>query len=87
MAEQLITPGLQETTAADPQYPWVLAECYSLLNKQDLALKWLEKAVDNGFLNYPMIGRWDPLLANVRQHPGFRGLLNRTRDLWEKFEV
>jgi non-specific serine/threonine protein kinase len=87
VAEQLITSGFQETTAADPQYPWVLAECYSLLNRQDLALKWLEKAVDNGFLNYPMIGRWDPLLANVRQHPGFRGLLNRTRDLWEKFEV
>lgn len=86
-AEQRITPGFEEITAADPHYPWVLAECYSLLNKQDLALSWLRKAVDKGFLNYPMIGRWDPLLANVRHHSGFRDLVQHMRALWEKFEV
>jgi len=48
---------------------------------------WLQKAVDKGFLNYPMIGRWDPMLAALRRHPGFADLLRRTRELWEKFEV
>jgi eukaryotic-like serine/threonine-protein kinase len=86
-AEKLITPELEEITAGDPQYPWVLAECYSLLDQQNLALIWLRRAVDKGFLNYPMIGRWDPLLANVRRHPEFRTLLQHTRELWEKFEV
>lgn len=86
-AEQRITPGFEEITAADPHYAWVLAECYSLLNKQDLALSWLRKAVDKGFLNYPMIGRWDPLLANVRRHSGFSSLVQHMRSLWEKFEV
>ena len=86
-AEQRITPGFEEITAADPHYSWVLAECYSLLGKQELALVWLQKAVDKGFLNYPMIGRWDPMLAGVRSYAGFRDLLHRTRELWEKFEV
>ena len=86
-AEQRITPGFEEITAADPHYSWVLAECYSLLGKQELALVWLQKAVDKGFLNYPMIGRWDPMLAGVRSYAGFRNLLHRTRELWEKFEV
>jgi non-specific serine/threonine protein kinase len=86
-AVQQMTSDFEAITAADPHYPWLLAECYSLLNKQDLALAWLEKAVENGFLNYPMIGRWDPLLANARHHSGFRHLLHRVRDQWEKFEV
>jgi eukaryotic-like serine/threonine-protein kinase len=86
-AERLCTPAFEEITAADPHYPWVLAECYSLLGKQELALVWLQKAVDKGFLNYPMIRRWDPLLSNVRHHAGFDALLQHTRSLWEKFEV
>lgn len=86
-AERRITPGFEEITAADPHYPWTLAESYSLLGKQDQALAWLQKAVDKGFLNYPMIGRWDPLLAGVRGHEGFGDLLRRTRELWERFEV
>jgi non-specific serine/threonine protein kinase len=86
-AARQITPDFEEITAADTHYSWVLAECYSLLDQQDSALRCLQTAVDKGFLNYPMIGRWDPLLANVRRHPGFAKLLQHTRELWEKFEV
>jgi non-specific serine/threonine protein kinase len=86
-AEKRSTPGFDEITAADPHYSWTLAECYSLLGDQDRALMWLRKAVDKGFLNYPMIGRWDPLLADLRSHPDFGKLLQYTRNLWEKFEV
>jgi eukaryotic-like serine/threonine-protein kinase len=85
--EQTTCTSFEDTTAADPHYSWALAECYSLSGKQDLAILWLERAVDKGFINYPMIGRWDPLLAGVRHHGGFGALLQRTRELWEKFEV
>jgi eukaryotic-like serine/threonine-protein kinase len=85
--EERSSTSFEDTTAADPHYSWALAECYSLLGKQELAMSWLEKAVAKGFLNYPMIGRWDPLLAGVRRHADFGGLLQRTRELWEKFEV
>jgi non-specific serine/threonine protein kinase len=86
-AEQRITSEFKDITAADPHWPWMLADCYALLDQQDLALFWLQKGIDKGFLNYPMIGRWDPLLANVRHHAGFPKLLQQLRGLWEKFEV
>lgn len=86
-AEQWITPEFKDITAADPHWSWILADCYALLDQQELALSWLQRAIDKGFLNYPMIGRWDPLLANVRRHAGFPKLLQHLRELWEKFEV
>jgi non-specific serine/threonine protein kinase len=86
-ALQRIDPGFEKITAADNHYSWALAECYSLLDKQELAISWLERAINKGFLNYPMIGRWDPLLVGVRRHPDFAILLHRLRQLWERFEV
>jgi eukaryotic-like serine/threonine-protein kinase len=86
-AEEHITSSFEAITAADPHWSWMLAECYALLGKQEIAFTWLERAVDKGFLNYPMIGRWDPLLADLRQHLEFAKLLQRLRELWEKFEV
>jgi non-specific serine/threonine protein kinase len=86
-AEQRITPEFKDITAADPHWSWILADCYALLDQQELALSWLRRAIDKGFLNYPMIGRWDPLLTNVRRHAEFPRLLQHLRELWEKFEV
>jgi len=86
-AERRIDPAFESITAADAHYAWTLAECYSLMEKPELAISWLGKAVDNGFLNYPMIGRWDPLLARTRSHKDFAPLLQHIRALWEKFEV
>jgi len=86
-AEQSIDPEFEEITATDAQWPWMLAECYSLLGKVERAIAWLEVAVSKGFLNYPMLGRWDPLLANLRGHADFIALLKHTRELWERFEV
>ncbi len=86
-AKLRIEPGFESITAGDPHYPWALAQCYSLMDNPELAISWLGRAIDNGFLNYPMIGRWDPLLAGARRHPDFAVLLQRVKRLWEKFEV
>ena len=86
-AEAEITSGFEEITACDPHYSWALAEAYALLGRQETAMVWLQKAVNNGFLNYPMIARWDPLLGSLRGTAAFADLLQRTRKLWENFEV
>lgn len=86
-ADARITADFKEITAADPHWPWMLADCYSLLGQADLAMEWLRKGVDKGFLNYPMVGRWDPLLANARTHSDFPALLQTIRQRWERFEV
>jgi non-specific serine/threonine protein kinase len=86
-AERECTPGFEEITACDPHYSWAMAEACSLLGRQQDALVWMRRAVDHGFLNYPMIARWDPMLAGLRGYAGFAELLQRTRQLWEDFEV
>ena len=85
--ERSVDAEFEEITAADPQWPWMLAECYALLGNVERAIAWLEVAVAKGFLNYPMLGRWDPLLANLRGHDDFVALLKHTRELWERLEV
>ncbi len=86
-ARLIATEELKEIASCDPHYSWYMAECNSLLGDTTNALLWLEKAMERGFINYPMISRWDPLLTNVRLTPGFDDLVKRLKIRWENFEV
>jgi non-specific serine/threonine protein kinase len=81
------TTELLQISAHDPHYSWNLAQCYALLGDTSNSLTWLETAMSKGFINYPMVSRWDPLLTPVRKTPQFDGLVDRLRDRWENFEV
>jgi len=85
--ESGLTTELREIAGCDPHYSWSVAQCYALLGETEEALAWLEKAMQKGFINYPMISRWDPLLAAVRHSSGFDDLMDRMREHWENFEV
>jgi non-specific serine/threonine protein kinase len=74
-------------TECDPHYSWNFAQCYALIGDTSNSLAWLEKAMLKGFINYPMISRWDPLLAPVRKTAEFENLVDRVREQWENFEV
>ena len=53
-----------------------LASLYSLQDKTDLSLVYLDKALKYGFNNFDAI-RYDPDLTNVRSEPGFRTTLEK----------
>ncbi|HEY6374676.1 MAG TPA: tetratricopeptide repeat protein, partial [Edaphobacter sp.] len=86
-ATRAATEELLQIVGCDPHYSWSVAECYSLLGDPNTALTWIEKAMDRGFINFPMINNWDPLLDNVRKNPGFSSLAERLHTLWANFEV
>ena len=86
-ADLAATDELKEIARCDPHYSWSIAQCYALLGDTDSAVAWLENAQQKGFINYPMISRWDPLLAPVRHTPAFDDLIDRVREQWENFEV
>jgi non-specific serine/threonine protein kinase len=83
----IATDDLKQIAGCDPHYSWALAECYSMLGDTSAALLWIEKAMERGFINYPMISRWDPLLDNARKSPEFPALADQVKALWENFEV
>lgn len=51
------------------------AEVYAVLGEKEKAIDWLERAMRKGD-DRPAWLRIDPLLANIRQHPRFRQILN-----------
>ena len=50
------------------------AEVYAVLGEKDKALEWLERGVRNGDDRVEWF-QLDPLLANVRDHPRFKQIL------------
>ena len=65
-ALQAVTPALTKAARWDGQYSWEMAAGYALIEEIDEALEWLENAPAHGFINYPFLSQYDPLLEN---HP------------------
>jgi hypothetical protein len=84
---QLLTDDFLKTTKRDSEYSYHIATFYSVLNQMDPAIKWLENAVNQGFINYPFMDEIDPFLKNIHGEPRFKKLMERVKHEWESFEV
>ncbi len=71
----------------DFQFAYWKTECFALIDEKERALDWLEKDVDLGMINYPLMNEFDPFLANIRGEERFKKLMERVKKEWEKFEV
>ncbi len=69
----------------DPDSPYFAASWFAQVGDCDHALDWLERLVDRGSFNYPMLVHGDPLFENLRGDPRFHRLLDRIRPVWENF--
>ena len=86
-ALQAVTPSLTASVGRDLQYSWEMATGYALIKETDEALEWLENATRHGFINYPFLSQYDPLLEHLRQEQRFKALMEEVRSQWERFEV
>jgi predicted Zn-dependent protease len=82
-----LTKDIKECLWMDFHLPWLVAEGYALLGETDEALSWLERAVDKGIFNYPMLNCMDPMLENIRHEPRFKSLMKRVKSMWEEFTL
>ena len=62
---------------ADPELCWLGAGFYSLLDDKAEALRWLENAINRGWINYPLLSKNDPFLENIRGEKRFGQLMER----------
>ena len=83
---RLMTPELRAAAEWDEIFAWWTADCFALVNERELAMDFIERAVDFGFINLPWLSQQEPFLANVRGEPRFARLMERVRKDWEAFE-
>jgi hypothetical protein len=83
----LQAPGKQVEAAAGASdvFARLLAGAYARAGDTDNAIRWLEVAVERGFINHPFLTRLDPSLDNLRGKPRFQQLMEAVRERWEGF--
>ncbi|MBE0653731.1 MAG: hypothetical protein IH594_08030 [Bacteroidales bacterium] len=83
----LMTPDFIKKIRSDLQYSYHVATFYSYLDEKAESVKWLENAINRGFINYPLLSEHDKLLNNIRGEKRFKKLMERVKYEWENFEV
>jgi non-specific serine/threonine protein kinase len=85
--DEVATGKFREAAKRDPVVACIVSGVYAMLYDREEALYWVEAAVDHGFINYPYLSQYDPLLAKLRDDPRFKKLMERVKYEWEHFEV
>ena len=83
----LQTPDFVEKIQRDVQYSYHIATFYSYLDDKNESIKWLENAINRGFINYPLLSKYDKLLINIRGEQRFKKLMERVKYEWENFKL
>jgi thioredoxin-like negative regulator of GroEL len=81
-----LTDDVQAAAAAGDVFARFIAEGYAVAGMPEPAMRWLEIAVGNGFINYPFLAHHDPFLQSLRGQPRFLRLMETVRARWEAFE-
>jgi non-specific serine/threonine protein kinase len=63
-----------------------IACAYSLMNKLEQAIKWLQAAADDGFPCYPLFES-DPYLSPLRDDSSFITLMMRLKEQWKYYKA
>jgi len=65
---------------------YVIASAYALMNQAEPAVRYLQKAADDGFPCYPLFER-DPNLDHLRENPRFVEFMAKQKKQWEYFNA
>jgi tetratricopeptide (TPR) repeat protein len=57
----------------------------AIMDKKENAVKWLSKAAETGFPNYPLF-HTDPYLKEIKEYSPYQGLLKSLKQQWENFK-
>jgi TolB-like protein/thioredoxin-like negative regulator of GroEL len=82
-----LTPEIEAVARATDLYARLLAQAFALADNRTAALRWLQRSIDRGFINYPFLARHDPCLRRLRRDVRFQRLLQQVRLRWRAFEA
>ena len=61
----------------DPEFPWWVAGWLTLVHEHDRAYTWLERWLDRGAINYPILASLDPFFEPLRGELRFQRLAHQ----------
>ena len=82
-SSDILTHEAEEKLKIDVEWSWLIADFYSMMNKKERAIDWLEHIVNRGFINYPFLSKFDPFLENIRYEERFINLMKKVKNKWE----
>jgi tetratricopeptide (TPR) repeat protein len=83
----LFTEEIKQVGWNDYGFSWYISNYYAMIEEKDESLKWLERAVEWGLINYPLLSEIDPIIETIRGEERFKKLMERVKYEWENFEV
>lgn len=86
-AQAALTPEIEALATSTDVFPRLLAQGFALAGMPEPAMRWLEIAIERGFINYPFLALHDPFFKSLRSDPRFEQLLDIVHDRWERFEA
>ena len=82
-----LSSDVEEAAVASDVFARFLAAGYARAGAVEPAMRWLEVAVNRGFINHPFLAVVDPSLERLRQEPQFLRLMDKVQRRWECFEA
>ena len=83
----LLAGAIARTFRRDPLFAYLVASLSALAQQDELALDWLGTAVEQGFVNHPLLTQFDPFLQRLHGDPRFETLMERVKREWEAFDA
>jgi non-specific serine/threonine protein kinase len=71
----------------DPDVLPFIGSAYALAGATEEALIWLERAIERGWINYPLFTKQDPFYESIRGEERFKELMVGVKARWEAFEA
>jgi hypothetical protein len=85
--EDLVSGEFDKTLRRDTQSTYFASALFAHAGMKDKALEFLDQAVENGFINYPLMAEKDPLLESIRGTERFKKLITRVKHEWKNFDA
>jgi len=83
----LAQPGAREVFEIDKEFSWMFAAAFASVGDAEVALRWLARAIEMGFINHRFFAEHDPFLSRLRGDPRFEALMDRARAKQREIEA
>jgi len=77
----------RQVAVRDAEVPWLFASAHAAVGAKDEALHWLDRAIEQGMINYPFLSEHDWYMDSIRSEARFGQAMERAKREWDRLEV